>query len=111
VLFSSFNPIALRRARSADGTIPMGLLLMPRQPAWQRLLFYLISPKDFLHLNEALTTPRAVSRQARAGRPVITWTVNEASRMDALLRMGVHGLITDVPDVARQVVQRVRRGD
>ncbi len=111
VLLSSFNPLALRRARAADPTIPVGLLLMSREPAWQRLLFFLISPKDFLHLNEALTTRRDVARNARAGRPVIAWTVNDANRMEQLLRMGVHGLISDVPEVAREVVRRVRRPD
>ncbi len=109
VLLSSFHPFTLQRARKADPTIPLGLLIMPRQPAWQRLLVYLLSPKDFLHLNEGLVTPRSMAREMHAGRPVITWTVNEAARMEALLRMGVHGLITDLPDLARDVVRRVRR--
>ncbi|MEW6567397.1 MAG: glycerophosphodiester phosphodiesterase family protein [Chloroflexota bacterium] len=107
VVLSSFNPVALRRARAADPAIAVGLLLMPRQPAWQRLLFYWLAPKDFLHLNEALISPRAVSGQARAGRPVIAWTVNDPKRIEELLRIGVHGVISDEPDVARSVVQRV----
>lgn len=109
VLLSSFNPLALRRARAADPSIPIGLLLMPREPAWQRLLFYLLSPKDFLHLNDGLITPERMARQGRARRPVIAWTVNDADRMKALLHMEVHGLITDLPDVACEVVRRVQR--
>lgn len=111
VLLSSFNPIALHRARRADPSIPVGLLLMPREATWQRLLFYLLSPKDFLHLHDRLITPGRVARESRAGRPVIAWTVNDAGRMEALLRMNVHGLITDVPELARGVVEHVRRGD
>ncbi len=35
----------------------------------------------------------------KAGFPVVTWTVNEAERMRALLTLGVDGIISDRPDL------------
>ncbi len=40
----------------------------------------------------------------RAGRTLFAWTVNDAERMEQLLRLGVDGLCTDRPDVARTVI-------
>lgn len=109
VLLSSFNPLALRRARANSADIPLGLLLMPREPGWQRWFFSLLSPKEVLHLNEALIRPEVVARAHRQGRMVIAWTVNEPARMTELLDMRVDGLITDVPEAARQAVQDAGR--
>jgi glycerophosphoryl diester phosphodiesterase len=39
-----------------------------------------------------------------AGLAVNVWTVDDPDRMGQLLELGVDGIITNVPDVARQVV-------
>jgi glycerophosphoryl diester phosphodiesterase len=39
-----------------------------------------------------------------AGMTVYAWTVNDREQMDRLLRLGVDGLATDLPDVARQAL-------
>lgn len=39
-----------------------------------------------------------------AGFAVVPWTVNERSRMDQLLKLGVDGLISDSPDVLYQAI-------
>jgi glycerophosphoryl diester phosphodiesterase len=39
-----------------------------------------------------------------AGMALYAWTVNDAERMEHLLRLGVDGLCTDHPDVARRVI-------
>ena len=38
------------------------------------------------------------------GKQVYAWTVNDPDRMAELADMGIDGLITDTPDVARAVV-------
>lgn len=49
----------------------------------------------------------AALREAHAlGLAVVTWTVNEPARMEALLDLGVDGLITDYPDRLRDVLSR-----
>jgi len=48
---------------------------------------------------------RAKTAEAQAlGLKVLPWTVNEPAQMSALFEMGVDGLITDRPDVARRVM-------
>jgi len=41
------------------------------------------------------------------GLMVKVWTVNDESRMETLIRMGVDGIITDYPDRLRAVLQRL----
>jgi glycerophosphoryl diester phosphodiesterase len=40
----------------------------------------------------------------RAGKTLYAWTVNDPERMEQLLRLGVDGLCTDRPDVARKAI-------
>lgn len=42
-----------------------------------------------------------------AGLKVVPWTINEPADMAALAALGVDGLITDVPDVARETLARL----
>ena len=45
-----------------------------------------------------------VRRAHDVGLAVNVWTVDDAQRMAALIEMGVDGICTNVPDVARSVV-------
>jgi len=40
----------------------------------------------------------------KAGIEVHTWTINDADQMRELLDLGVHGIVTDRPDLLRQVL-------
>jgi glycerophosphoryl diester phosphodiesterase len=46
-----------------------------------------------------------VDKHHNAGHKVNAWTVNEESVMMKLLSMGVDGLITDKPDIAKKVIE------
>jgi glycerophosphoryl diester phosphodiesterase len=61
---------------------------------------------DFLAVQASMATRAFVRRAHRAGREVYVWTVNDPAWMLASMANGVDGLITDVPDVAREVIQR-----
>ena len=61
---------------------------------------------DFLAVQASMATRAFVRRAHRAGRDVYVWTVNDPAWMFASMANGVDGLITDVPDVARDVIER-----
>ncbi|HEY64569.1 MAG TPA: glycerophosphodiester phosphodiesterase [Caldilineae bacterium] len=50
-----------------------------------------------------IITPHFVEAAHAQGMKVIAWTVNMPDRMRELLRMGVDGIVTDRPDLLRQV--------
>jgi glycerophosphoryl diester phosphodiesterase len=103
ILFSSFNPIALRRVKRMAPQIPCGLLLLHQEPSWIRQLLRRAVRHDALNLDEKLINLDVVKRQRAAGRKVYGWTVNDERRMRELIEMGIDGLITDLPEAARKV--------
>ncbi|NYI99730.1 glycerophosphoryl diester phosphodiesterase [Nocardioides thalensis] len=50
------------------------------------------------------TTQALVDAAHEAGMRVVPWTVNDAATMDHLIGLGIDGLITDRPDLLRQVM-------
>ncbi len=60
---------------------------------------------DFLAVSTALASPGLLRRMEEAGRPVYVWTVNDAPAMARYATMGVSGLITDRPALARTVLE------
>jgi glycerophosphoryl diester phosphodiesterase len=66
-------------------------------------------PADFLAVEKAMATRRFVRVAHRAGKPVYVWTVDDPARMIRMIGLGVDGLITNRPDVARAVLDRYRR--
>ena len=61
---------------------------------------------DFLAVEARMATRRFVRRAHRAGQDVYVWTVDDAAWMLLELSRGVDGLITDKPDLAREVIER-----
>ena len=49
---------------------------------------------------------RFVRTARRHGIRVHVWTINDAPTMDALLELGVDGIVTDQPDVLRAVLEQ-----
>jgi glycerophosphoryl diester phosphodiesterase len=60
---------------------------------------------DFLAVEARMATRGFVRRAHGAGQDVYMWTVNDPAWMFVGLSRGVDGLITDRPDVARQVIE------
>lgn len=55
-----------------------------------------------------LVDPGFVAAAHDIGRPVHVWTVNESDEMDRLLDLGVDGIMTDRPELLRDVLVRRR---
>lgn len=61
-------------------------------------------PED--HDGRRVVTSRFVRAAERLGVSVEVWTVNEPEQMHRLLDAGVHGIMTDVPDVLVEVIEQ-----
>jgi glycerophosphoryl diester phosphodiesterase/membrane-associated phospholipid phosphatase len=57
------------------------------------------------HEGRRVVTPRFVRGAERVGVTVEVWTVNEPEQMHRLLDAGVHGIMTDAPDVLVDVLE------
>ncbi len=62
-----------------------------------------LNPPDSLALAKASSDIFNVRALQNAGYPVVAWTVNDTASMRALLRLGVNGIISDRPDLLREV--------
>jgi glycerophosphoryl diester phosphodiesterase len=111
VVLSSFNPIALRRARKRGPAITRALLVGPQEKPWLRAVFAWLAPYAFVHPYASLVDAAGVSHHHRAGHKVIVWGTNDPARMRELLQMGVDGLITDLPELGLEAVADVFPGD
>ena len=110
VLVSSFHPGTLARLRSLDPSVPTALLT-----------FNLPDPiaavdacveAGHVALNPFVGTVDAALVEVcrAAGLHVNVWTVDDPERMAELVALGVDGIVTNVPDVARAVVDAPARG-
>lgn len=59
---------------------------------------------DFLAVNMGMATPRLIRRARLAGKQVFVWTVNDPVSMSRMMSLGVNGIITDEPEMARNVL-------
>lgn len=60
---------------------------------------------DFLTIEENMVAPRFVNRCLRAGLPLYVWTVDDPENMAHYLSVGVSGIVSDDPAMAKAQVQ------
>lgn len=110
VLFSSFNPQALRQAHKCLPKVPLGLLTLPGPPGWvmRSWLGRMLVPYQALHPEKQDVNTHLVRQAHQHGHRVHVWTVNDAEEMQKLFTIEVDGIITDDPRLARQVLQSIK---
>jgi len=59
---------------------------------------------NFLAVNMAMATPGFISSTHSAGKQLFVWTVNDQVSMSRMMSLGVDGIITDEPALARTVL-------
>ncbi|HOA34860.1 MAG TPA: glycerophosphodiester phosphodiesterase [Bacillota bacterium] len=105
VLVSSFNPIALLRVKWADKKIPVGLLYAPDLPRYlSEGWFISILRPEALHPEIRMVDEKYMEWARKKGFRVNVWTVNEAADLKRMLDLGVDGIITDRPDLLRELM-------
>ncbi len=60
---------------------------------------------DFLGVNASFATHNLIRSTHQAGRDVYVWTVDDPVKISSLVSRGVDGIITDLPAVAKAVLE------
>lgn len=98
VLISSFNPLALQRFAAIMPQVPIGFLYARDVPTDTPSLMRDI-PYQAYHPHYEMIDADVMSDAQKAGHAVNAWTVNDIDEAQRLKELGVHGIITDKPDV------------
>lgn len=106
VIFSSFHPFNLIRTKRRLPQVPVAILTQPG--AAGRLmrgpLGRLAAPR-FIHPYFSDVTETSLMQEHRRGRRVNAWTVDSPEEIRRLSRMGIDGIITDDPRLARKILE------
>ncbi len=103
-LITSFNIDAVDRIRAVDPSIPCGWLLFEMTDPASAIGRAVAHEMKTIHPWDVLVDINFVNRAHAAGLLVNVWTVDDPDRMVQLIEMGVDGICTNVPDVARRVI-------
>lgn len=107
ILVSSFDPWMLSSLAALAPRLPRGLLV---NQCWYDALSTRAAGAfgaQAIHVERTLTRPRRVASWRRA-LVVNVWTVNDPGEASDLARLGVDGIITDVPGAIRDAVEPAR---
>ena len=102
VLISSFTPHTVSRVRAAAPHLATAWLVL--QAAGETVGETVAGGHRALHPWDHAATPDLVAQARAAELEVNVWTVDDPDRMRALADMGVTGIVTNVPAVAREVL-------
>ncbi len=111
LLISSFNLDTVKRIQAINGEIPVGLVTGFDVLQVRMLLEHAVEAGMHAVVPYDGTVDGRFIRMAHdAGLAVYPWTVNDPDRMRELISMGIDGLVTDAPDIARAVVDAAVEG-
>lgn len=107
VMFSSFLPTNLNRARGLLPNVPRGLLAKPKwMGAWARSFGFAFGDYTALHPHVTDVDAREVQRVHRLRRRIHVWPVNDPDILLKLKNWGADGIFTKDPALALQVLGR-----
>lgn len=104
VLVSSFNLRTVDVVRRVDRRLATAWLVIGLGDPDETVARTAAHGHAALHPHDHLVGPGLVSACHDAGLAVNVWTVDDPSRMAELVAWGVDGICTNVPDVARRVI-------
>ncbi|CAG0981893.1 glycerophosphoryl diester phosphodiesterase [Anaerolineae bacterium] len=107
VIVSSFSLSALEHFNHAMPELPGGLAYLYALPEQLDAAAEAALEMAFMHPLHEIVTDHLMNRHMDLGALTNVWTVNDPARMRDLIELGVNGIITDKPDVARSVVNRL----
>jgi glycerophosphoryl diester phosphodiesterase len=111
ILFSSFNPRALRMTHRLLPEVPKGMLSLPGRSGWltRSWIGRLVVPYEALHPELSDVGAGLVAKVHQKGCRIHVWTVNRPEDMQRLFKLGVDGIFTDDPLLARKILSETIR--
>ncbi len=105
-MVSSFNPFALRQVKRLNPGISTGILYYFDLPGHLvRSLFMSLAGTDALNPEKRLVTREYMAWAKGRGYRVNAWTADEPVEMKRLITLDVDSIITNRPDVLREVLE------
>ena len=103
----SFDPSTIAAVRRVDPSIMVGLLADDTDQAARPDLVNtaMRAGARQLCVQSSLLSGEIVDRAHSADIQVVTWTINDAEQMRAAVRTGVDGIMTDLPDRLRALLE------
>lgn len=98
VAVMSLNREGIKRFRALRPSWKVGLLLTKAIGKLTDL------DVNFLAINMATAKPAFIHRIQASGRKILVWTVNDQFNMSRMMSLGVDGIITDEPALARKTM-------
>jgi glycerophosphoryl diester phosphodiesterase len=106
VLFSSFLPYNLRKARLLLPEVSRGLLILPSWIGFWGRTFGWRGDYAAIHPHVRYVNAELVNRIHTAGKRVNAWTVTAEADIQRMIGLGVDGVITDDPVLALRLLGR-----
>ena len=103
-LISSFNMDSVDRMHRVDPSLPCAWLFFQVMDPAAAIERAVVHEMTAIHPYDTLVDTALVRRAHEAGLQVNVWTVDDPDRMAALIEMGVDGICTNEPDIARRVI-------
>ena len=103
-LISSFNMDSVDRMHRVDPSLPCAWLFFQVMDPAAAIERAVVHEMTAIHPYDTLVDTALVRRAHEAGLQVNVWTVDDPDRMAALIEMGVDGICTNVPNIARRVI-------
>lgn len=104
VIFSSFDPRAIRLLTRLAPEIERALLVDNNRPWWMGLLSLGLSTQA-IHPHYAIVSPQLVAQAHARGQKVNVWTANDVTDAKRLAALGVDALISNRPGEIRAALQ------
>ncbi len=104
-IIQSFDVRALQAMRKIDPQIPLAFLVENKESFLSNIKKLGFNPEIYSP-DFQLITPRLIEQIHWRKMKLIPWTVNKIEDMKHLKEMGVDGLITDYPDLAKFLIKK-----
>lgn len=111
IVFSSFNPLALARARLFAPRVPTALLIGASHNLPVREQAAKALGVSGLHVEAGLCARENVRRWREQGLRVAAWTVDEPAAIERCCHAGVDVVITNQPAATRSAIERMGIAD